>query len=85
MVGLISGTLVAGYLVAALFFLRFRRDTGDRLFLAFAVAFAILAGQRAALAIIPSSGRSDIIIYGMRLLAFVLILLAILDKNRKNG
>ncbi len=85
MVQLISGALVAGYVVAALFFLRFRRDTGDRLFLAFAVAFAILAGQRAALAIIPSSGRSDIIIYGMRLLAFVLILIAILDKNRKNG
>ncbi len=85
MVQLISGALVAGYLVAALFFLRFLRETGDRLFLAFAVAFAILAGQRTALALIPSSGRSDTIIYGLRLLAFVLILLAIADKNRKNG
>ncbi|CAA9333083.1 MAG: hypothetical protein AVDCRST_MAG89-2233 [uncultured Gemmatimonadetes bacterium] len=85
MVQLISGALVAGYLVAALFFLRFRRETGDRLFLAFAVAFAILAGQRLALALIPSSNRSDTIIYGLRLLAFVLILAAIVDKNRKNG
>lgn len=85
MVQLISGALVAGYLVAALFFLRFRRETGDRLFLAFAVAFAILAGQRLALALIPSSNRGDTIIYGLRLLAFVLILVAIADKNRKNG
>jgi peptidoglycan/LPS O-acetylase OafA/YrhL len=84
-VELISGALVAGYLVAALFFLRFRRETGDRLFLAFAVAFAILAGQRIALALIPTSDRSDVIIYGLRLLAFVLILAAIVDKNRKNG
>lgn len=85
MVQLISGALVAGYLVAALFFLRFRRETGDRLFLAFAIAFAILAAQRVALALIPSSDRSDIIIYGLRLLAFVLILVAIADKNRKSA
>jgi uncharacterized membrane protein len=85
MVQLISGMLVAGYLVAALFFLRFRRETGDRLFLAFSVAFAILAVQRLALALIPPSERSDIVIYGLRLLAFVLILAAILDKNRKTA
>lgn len=83
MVQVISGALVAGYLVAALFFLRFRRDTGDRLFLAFAVAFALLATQRLALALVPSSERSDTLIYGLRLLAFVLILAAIVDKNRK--
>lgn len=85
MVQLISGALVAGYLVAALFFLRFHRETGDRLFLAFAVAFTILAGQRVALALIPIEDRSDVIIYGLRLLAFVLILAAVLDKNRKNA
>ena len=80
MVQLISGILVAGYLVAALFFLRFRRETGDRLFLVFSVAFAILAVQRAALAL---TTRSETLIYGLRLLAFVLILAAIIDKNRK--
>ena len=80
MVQLISGVLVGGYLVAALFFLRFRRETGDRLFLAFSVAFAILAVQRMALAL---TTRSETLIYGLRLLAFVLILAAIIDKNRK--
>ncbi len=80
MVQLISGILVAGYLVAALFFLRFRRETGDRLFLVFSIAFAILAVQRLALAL---TTRSETLIYGLRLLAFVLILAAIIDKNRK--
>ena len=80
MVQLISGVLVAGYLVAALFFLRFRRETGDRLFLVFSIAFAILAVQRMALAL---TTRSETLIYGLRLLAFVLILAAIIDKNRK--
>ncbi len=83
MVQLISGALVAGYLVAALFFLRFHRETRDRLFLAFSVAFALLAVQRVALALVPSSERSDTLIYGLRLCAFVLILAAIVDKNRK--
>ena len=80
MVQLISGVLVAGYLVAALFFLRFRRETGDRLFLVFSVAFAILAVQRMALAL---TTRNETLIYGLRLLAFLLILAAIIDKNRK--
>ena len=80
MVQLISGILAAGYLVAALFFLRFRRETGDRLFLVFSVAFALLAVQRLALAL---TTRSETLIYGLRLLAFVLILAAIVDKNRK--
>ena len=82
---LISGALVAGYLVAALFFLRFRRETGDRLFLAFSVAFAILAVQRVALALVPGSERSDTLIYCLRLFAFLLILAAIIDKNRKTA
>ncbi len=80
MVHLISGVLVAGYLVAALFFLRFRRETGDRLFLVFSVAFALLAVQRLALAL---TTRDETLIYGLRLLAFLLILAAIIDKNRK--
>jgi hypothetical protein len=74
--------MVAGYLVAALFFLRFHRETRDRLFGAFAIAFAMLAVQRAALALLPLTDRNEILIYGLRLLAFVLILAAIVDKNR---
>lgn len=78
----VSGALVAGYAVAGLFFLRFWRDTRDRLFGIFAVAFWLLALQRAALALSADPNGEQVLLYGIRLLAFVLILAAIVDKNR---
>lgn len=79
---LVSGLLVMGYWVAGLFFLRFWRDTRDRLFGIFAGAFWLLAVQRALLASIDPSPGETVWLYGLRLLAFVLILAAIVDKNR---
>jgi hypothetical protein len=52
---MLAGALAMGYLVAMLFFFRFWRDTRDRLFLLFGIAFLIFAGQRAALAFGPES------------------------------
>ena len=84
MIPFVSGFLVLGYLVAALFFLRFWRQTSDRLFAYFAASFALLALQRVALSItIGTSSPDDTAwYYALRLLAFVLILVAIVDKNR---
>lgn len=79
---LISGALVMGYFVAGLYFLRFWRDTRDRLFGIFAAAFWLLAGQRAALALTADPTGEQLLLYSVRLLAFVLILAAIIDKNR---
>ena len=79
---LISGALAAGYAVAALFFLRFYRDTRDRLFLYFAVAFALLTVQRVTLAWAAQTGRGTAVHYVIRLAAFLIILAAIIDKNR---
>jgi Family of unknown function (DUF5985) len=79
---LVSGALVAGYAVAGLFFLRFWRETRDRLFGIFAVAFWLLAAQRLALALADDPNGEQVLLYGIRLLAFVLILIAIVDKNR---
>lgn len=78
----LSGAITLGFVVAALFFLRFWRRTDDGLFLAFAIAFALLGiGQAVqALANIPEEERSYIFL--IRLAAFVLILLAVLRKNR---
>jgi hypothetical protein len=78
----VSGMLIMGYLVAGLFFLRFWRETRDRLFGIFAGAFWLLGVQRALLAIVETSPSGTIWVYGLRLLAFVLILVAIIDKNR---
>lgn len=81
---LVSGAMTMAYFVAGLFFLRFWRDTRDRLFGSFAAAFFLLALQRALLTALvddPRSGAS-ILLYVIRLLAFLLILWAIIDKNR---
>lgn len=78
----IAGLLVMGYAVAALFFGRFWRETGDRLFVFFAAAFALLAVQRGLLAIGPMLPLDSIWYYLLRLVAFLLIVAAIVDKNR---
>lgn len=81
----ISGALAAGYLIAALFFLSFWRETHDRLFGFFAGAFALLALQRLALDWAMVHARDTTADYVLRLAAFVLILIAIIDKNRATG
>ena len=82
---LITGAIVMGYGVAGLFFLRFWRQTRDRLFLAFAVAFWILGLQRLGLALTRSMVEDQSSLYLVRLFAFVLILIAIIDKNRSRA
>ena len=78
----LSGAITLGFLVAGLFFLRFWRRTQDDLFLAFAIAFALLGVGQAiqSFANIPQEERSYI--YLIRLAAFTLILVAIVRKNR---
>jgi uncharacterized membrane protein HdeD (DUF308 family) len=78
----VSGILVAGYAVAGLFFLRFWHETRDRLFGIFAGAFWLLGIQRLLLALMDTSPAGTVWLYAVRLLAFVLILVAIVDKNR---
>lgn len=76
------GVIGMGFFVAGLFFLRFWRDTLDRLFALFALAFLVLAGNRVGLVLTAQhEGKGDYL-YWVRLVAFGLILAAILDKNR---
>jgi hypothetical protein len=75
------GALVMGCFVAGLFFLRFWRKTRDRLFAIFATAFWLLGANWLLLAFT----RQDEVqtwYYVVRLVAFVLILYAVIDKNR---
>jgi hypothetical protein len=77
----ISGLICMGYLVAALFFARFWRRTGDDFFAAFSAAFLLLA-LNTALVVILDLPREEIgWIYLLRLAAFTLIILAIVKKN----
>lgn len=79
----LSGAVVLGFWVAGLFFLRFWKRTHDRLFLAFTLAFWLLGLTQGLLAfsVVPVEERSGL--YLLRLTAFVLILMAIWDKNAR--
>jgi hypothetical protein len=76
------GALVMAMTIAALFFVRFYRQTSDRFFLWFAAAFGILALNRVLLVVweVPDEVRP--VFYAVRVLAFLIILAAIVDKNR---
>lgn len=78
----LSGAVAFGFLVCALFFLRFWHRTSDQLFLAFALAFGLLGASQTILALanIPTEERGSVFL--IRLAAFALILIAIARKNR---
>ena len=75
------GAVVASCLVIGMFFLRFWRKTGDRLFAIFAVAFWTLGLNWLLLAFIQQD-EIRTALYLLRLGAFALILIGIVDKNR---
>ena len=77
----LHGALVMASIAVGVFFLRFWRDTKDRLFVMFALAFWILSLGWLLLAV-SNSNEGSIFVYSLRLLAFLLIILAIVDKNR---
>ena len=79
---LLAGMLLAGDILAALFFARFYRDTRDRLFLWFGAGFGLLAVQRLIIAHPDLLPNDPIIAYIIRFFAFLLFLGAIVDKNR---
>ena len=81
MIEFVSGAIAMGYLIAAGFFARFWRITRDRLFLAFAVAFLLLALNQALAQWLGAADERVGYTYLLRVLGFVLILGAIIDKN----
>jgi len=82
----LSGAVSLGFFVCALFFLRFWRRTRDRLFVIFAVAFWLLGVNWLLLAFTdPNAETQRLLLYALRAVAFILILIAILDKNRKSA
>ena len=79
---MLVGMLAAGYLTAGAFFLRFWRRSDDRLFLFFAVAFALMSAQRIASVLTMQWTETATWTYLLRLAGYSLILIAIIDKNR---
>lgn len=79
---MLTGAIAVGWLLAGLFFFRFWRRTLDPFFLWFSLSFWLEAGNRVALGVMDGAGEDRPVIYGLRIVAYGLILLAIWQKNR---
>jgi hypothetical protein len=80
---MLIGAIAIAAFVAGLFFLRFWRATGDRFFLLFALSFWIEGGHRVLISQLAGSNEASPFYYLVRLVAYGLIIVAIVDKNRK--
>ncbi len=78
----LMGAIAFGSAVAGLFFFRFWRRSGDRFFVFFALAFWLEAMNRVVLALLPSTSELTPVVYLIRVVAYGLILVAIVQKNR---
>lgn len=79
------GVLTTLCVVCGLFFLRYWRLSNDRFFAFFAVAFWALGANWALLVGRDPADEYTPYFYLLRLFAFLLILLAIVDKNRRTS
>jgi hypothetical protein len=81
-VNILLGALLMGDVIAGLFFLRYWKITGDRFFLFFAASFFTGALSRTIVdQNIPPFGLEPFG-YVVRFLQYLLIVLAVIDKNR---
>ena len=81
------GVLAMASLVVALFFLRYWRSTRERLFAYFSLAFLGMAVNWTVLAMVnhPVDEAGQAHAYVIRLIAFVILIVGIIDKNRRSG
>ncbi len=79
---MLNGAVAMTCLACALFFLRFWKQSKDRLFAFFSLAFSLMAVNAVAAALLDASDERRHFIYVARLVAFLLIIYAIWDKNR---
>lgn len=79
------GYIAAASAVAALFFLRFWKETRDFLFMAFALFFAVQGGTRA---VEISTASPNMVVewqFALRLVAVLVVVAAILRKNARSA
>jgi hypothetical protein len=78
------GALTMGCAMIALHFMRYWRTSRDRLFIFFGIAFAVLAVNWLSLAIVDPTVEGRHLVYFLRLAAFLLIIIGIVDRNRRS-
>ncbi|MCC6797826.1 MAG: hypothetical protein IT366_22115 [Candidatus Hydrogenedentes bacterium] len=85
MLDFLSGAIMTACLACGVFFFKSWRIGKDRLFLWFALAFWVLAVERWMLVSVEPENEMRYSVYTFRLIAFAIIALAIIDKNRGGG
>lgn len=80
---MLTGAIAALSIIAGFVFLRFWRSTHDRFFLFFAASFLIEGLNRIILGVTGELNETLPVYYLVRLLAYGLILYAVIDKNRE--
>lgn len=78
----LSGAVCMGYVVAGMFFLKFWLRARDIFFIFFASAFFIFAFVRITLSVMAQDSEYRTFLYLGRALAVLLIVVAIIQKNR---
>lgn len=81
----ISGALMVCCFVAGLFFLKFWKKTHDRLFMLFSLSFFLLSFERLLLGYLGATNEPMPMVYLIRLIAFLLIIFAIINKNKETS
>jgi hypothetical protein len=82
---ILTGMTAMGFLAAALFFWRFWRRTHDMLFVAFSAAFVLFAVNQLAIGLSFVPREDEYLLYLTRLVAFGLLIVAIVMKNFGNA
>lgn len=77
----LSGIFTCAAVAVSLFFLRFWRKSGDRIFALFACAFSLFAAERVILFAEGIAVESKYLIYTIRFIAHLIIIWGIVDKN----
>jgi heme A synthase len=77
----LAGVATAGFLIAAVFFFRFWKTTRDSFFAILGIAFVLFAANQAGVALLEVFREEQSWLYVLRLIGFVLLLVAIVLKN----
>lgn len=81
----LQGISATGAWVSGLVFLRFWRQSQDQLFAFFGAAFWLLALSWTLLALVSPTDETRSYIYGLRLIAFGLMIAGMIGKNREGA
>jgi hypothetical protein len=78
----LAGMIAALQGIASLYFFRFYRKTNDRFFALFSLSFGIMVMNRLLLIILGDESEARTFVYAVRLVSYLVIIYAIVDKNR---